>query len=237
MKRSSWLLSSLFAAAFATNGVLAQTDSPSGPPPELFCVISAGTGGGGGITCQYKDRKDSSKPFSDEDILSFMSRAERGAYITVRSKRGFERTFEVDPTAPEFRRLAEARKNAVASEIARLKLDIFQSLESKAIQVSDGLDTIFIQSDLLKYDPAVATDKCKMEMKINNTQVAFEKNVETVRAENKALSVVLSSLIKAFRDPSSCLSGTSFAVGDDGSIDLGQLQGLAQSFRTKCKKK
>jgi hypothetical protein len=203
-------------------------------PPELFCTINSD---GQGLSCQYKDRRDSSKAFTDEDIGAFIEKATNGAYITVKSKRGFERTYEVDPSASDFKRLESSRKSETASEIARQKLDIYSELEKKAIQVSDGLDTVFIQSDLLKYDPAVAYDKCRQDMGSSATNSAYEQNMEVLRSENKALSVFLTSLIKAFKDPSSCMADFKLNVAADGSVDLSQLQGLAQAFKNRCKRK
>jgi hypothetical protein len=201
--------------------------------PELFCVINDS---GQGLNCQYKDKRDSTKAFDDTDVISFIDRANTGAFMTVKSKRGFERTFEVDPASAPFKRLREA-KNSGVSELARLKLDLYSDLEKKAIQVSDGLDTVFIQADVLKYDPAVANDKCKMDMKVYSSSANYEKNLESLTAENKALSIYLTSMLKAFKEQGSCLSDYKVDVAADGSVELSQLQGIAQAFRNRCKKK
>jgi hypothetical protein len=228
-KSCVWLVSLLAAGQGFSPEVRAE-----GAVPELFCAIGEN---GQGLGCKYKDKHGTSRVFGDDDIGSFIERALSGGYITVKSKRGFERTYEVDPSAIEFKKLKEARKTATASEVAKLKLDIFSEIEKKSIQISDGLDTVFIQSDLLKYDPAIATDKCKLDMKVNATGSAYEKSIETLQAENKALAVFLSSLIKAFKDPSSCMGDFKLEVSSDGSVDLSQLQGLSQAFRTRCKRK
>ena len=103
--------------------------------------------------------------------------------------------------------------------------------------LSDGLDTVFIQSDLLKYDPAVASDKCKMDMKVYSSQATYERNLESLTAENKALSIYLTSMLKAFKEQGSCLSDYKIDVSADGSVELSQLQGIAQAFRNRCKKR
>lgn len=222
----------LTMAAVGTMGISSQARADS--PPELFCSINSN---GQGLSCQFKDKRNSSKVFSDDDIGAFIEKTSTGGYMTIKSKRGFERTFEIDPAAAEFKKLKEAKKASTASELAGLKLEIFSEIEKKAIQISDGLDTIFVQSDLLKYDPAVATDKCKLDMRVNAAGNSYEKNIETLQSENKALAVFLTSLIKAFKDPSSCMSDFKLEVSADGSVDLSQLQGLAQAFRNHCKKK
>jgi hypothetical protein len=202
--------------------------------PELFCMINDS---GEGLTCQYKDKRDSSKSFDDSDIISFMDRANSGAFMTVKSKRGFERTFEIDPQSAPFKRLRNAKKDLSVSDTARMKLDVYTDLEKKAIQISDGLDTVFIQSDMLKYDPAVANDKCKMDMKVYNSGQNYEKNIESISAENKALSIYLTSILKAFKEPGSCMGDYKIDVASDGSVELSQLQGLSQAFRNRCKRK
>lgn len=203
-------------------------------PPELFCTINDA---GEDLVCQYKDKRDSSKAFGEEDIISFVDRVMNGGYITVKSKRGFERTFEVDSASPPFNRLKDARKSSGMSEVARMKLETYQNLERKAIQVSDGLDAVFVQQDMLKYDPAIATDKCKMDMKVYSSGATFEKNLETLTAENKALSIYLTSLLKVFREPGSCLGDFPITISSEGTVELSQLQGLAQAFKNRCKKK
>ncbi len=202
--------------------------------PELFCTINES---GESLSCQYKDKRDSSKAFTDEDILSFVDRATNGAYITVKSKRGFERTFEVDPVSPPFKRLRDAKKSMGVSETARMKLEVFQTLERKAVQISDGLDAVFVQADMLKYDPAIATDKCKMDMKVYSSGATYEKNLESLTAENKTLSIYLTSILKAFKEPGSCIGDYKINVSADGTVELSQLQGLAQAIRNRCKKK
>lgn len=221
---------SIWALSIATLliGLSARADAP-----ELFCTINDS---GENLVCQYKDKRNSTKSFGPEDVIDFVDRATNGAYITVKSKRGFERAFEVDSTSPPFKHLKD-KKDSGVSELARMKLDLFQTLERKAIQTSDGLDAIFIQSDVLKYDPAIANDKCKMDMKVYSSGVTYEKNLESLTAENKALSIYLTSLLKAFKEPGSCLGDYKVEVSADGTVELSQLQGLSQAFRNRCKKK
>lgn len=214
--------------------MLSSIAAHADPAPELFCTINSN---GEDLNCQYKDKRDSSKVFSDDDIISFTDRSMTGGYITVKSKRGFERTFEVDPDSHQFKQLREAKKNLGVSELAKVKLETYQDLERKAIQVSDGLDAIYVQSDMLKYDPAIAADKCKMDMKLYSSGVNYEKNLESLSAENKTLSIYLTSLLKAFKDPGSCLSDYKMDVSADGTVELSQLQGISQAFKNRCKKK
>lgn len=213
--------------------LISQTALAADVLPELFCSITESSG----LRCQYKDKKNSSRAFSDLDVTDFITKSAAGGYITVKSKRGFERTFEVDPSYVQFKKITEKRDSAGTTELARMKLDLFSEMEKKAVQISDGLDTIFVQSDLLKYDPSIAIDKCRLDMKASTSGTAYEKNVESLQAENKALGVFLTGLIKAFKDPTSCLSDFKIHVTSDGSIDLEQLQGLSQAFKNRCKKK
>ncbi len=224
------ILTFLSVVGIACSTAMAHADVA----PELFCVINKA---GEGLNCQYKDRRDSTKEFADDDIINFIDRANVGAFMTIRGKRGFERTFEVDPAATPFKKLRDAKANSSVSEMARLKLELYTDLEKKAIQISDGLDTVFIQSDLLKYDPAVASDKCKMDMKVYSSQATYERNLESLTAENKALSIYLTSMLKAFKEQGSCLGDYKIDVSADGSVELSQLQGIAQAFRNRCKKR
>jgi hypothetical protein len=219
----------VIVATFASSSAFAERLIP-----ELFCTIADA---GQNLNCQYKDKRDSTRAFGDQDIIAFIDKAMDGAFMTVRSKRGFERTFEVDPGSAPFKNLRDARKSEGVSNLARIKLDLFSELEKKAIQISDGLDTVFVQTDLLKYDPAVANDKCKMDMKLFTSGATYEKNLETLTAENKALAIYLTSLIKAFKEPGSCLDDYKVEVAQDGSVELSQLQGLSQAFKNRCKKK
>ena len=43
-----------------------------------------------GLNCQYKDQRDSTKEFGDDDIINFIDRANVGAFMTIRGKRGFK---------------------------------------------------------------------------------------------------------------------------------------------------
>jgi hypothetical protein len=201
---------------------------------ELFCTISEN---GQNLVCQTRDRKNGSKTFADQDILSFIDRSSSGgAYITVKSKKGFERTFEIDPAAAPFVRYRDSVKSAVSSEIAKIKLDIFTEIEKKAVQVSNELDKVIVHSDILKYDPSIATDKCKSAMRALDSGASFDKSLESLKTENRVLSFQLTSLIKAFEEPNTCMTGVKLEVTSDGSIDANSLENLPRAFRARCKR-
>jgi hypothetical protein len=226
--RIQWTLS-LAAALIALPALAAKEEAI----PELSCSIAEN---GSSLGCQYVKGTER-KIFVDRDIAPFIDRASLGAYLTVKSKRGFERTYEIDPGASIFKKLSDLKKAGSAAEVGRQKLDIFSEIERKAIQVSDGLDTIFIQSDLLKYDPSIASNKCRSDMRVYGDRGALEKNLEALSEENKALSVYLTGLISVFREKGSCLADFNLSVSDDGTVDLSQVQALAKAFRQKCKHK
>lgn len=105
------------------------------------------------------------RSMTSDDVAAFIDQASVFSYLTVKSRRGMERTFQPDPNAPSFKKLSDIRRNGSISEISRAKLDLFAEIEKKVIKLSDTLDAQAAQADLVKFDASITGDKYKKELK------------------------------------------------------------------------
>lgn len=210
---------------------------------ELFCHVHEN---GKALDCSFLDgevRRD----LSDQDLLIFINKAINGAYLTVRSKKGLERTYQLDPNVPEFKRFIELEKNhASTREIGQAKLDIFGSIEQKVIKISDALDTSAPQADMVRSDPSIANQKFKSEFselesekkKLEKTcrSENVDKQLEAISAEKRNLAHYLSILLRTMKDPGSCTESFALKTERDGSVGLDQINGLSKLFQENCRK-
>ncbi len=226
------LLFGLSCSAYAEDG-----------PNEIFCTIRDG---GMNLNCQWIDSKDR-RTMTPDDISTFIDRSLVNTYITVRSKKGMERTFQVDANAAPLRRLNEMKKLASISEVGRAKLEAFAEMEKKAIKLSDEMDSAAMRAELLKPDSSIVNEKFKRQMRPMSVELTTlrTKNerlctvtpeFERVTKTNVKLSETLSSLLHAFQQPDTCLDGFKLSKTQDGSVDLRQLESLGKAFQEKCKK-
>lgn len=231
-----WLGGLGLTVALATSSASFAAD-----PVEIYCTIR----GGANLSCQTvgKDRK----VMNAEDITNFIDAGEVAAFITLKSRKGIERTYLVDPKAPQYKRLGDVKRSAPMSEIAKTKSDLFNEIEKKVIKTSDELDAQAGAAELVLWDPGITYDKSRREQrgmiaeldgyrknrdKVCTTTPAFEQ----VSKANSRLQQTLSNIVYAFQTPGTCMAELKIFKDRDGSIDLRQLDSVGSQYKESCKK-
>lgn len=212
-------------------------------PVEIFCTIRSS---GASLSCQHMVG-NSRKVMNADDVANFIDSGQVSAYITLRSHKGIERTFMVDPKAPQYKRLADVERNTSMSNVAKAKSDLFEEIERKVIKISDELDGLAAAAELILYDPGITYDKMTREQRSLRTEVedyrgnkervctatpAFEK----VSKVNLRLQQTLGNIVTAFQAPDTCMSGFKVSTDREGAVDLRQLDTIADYFKKACKK-
>ncbi len=212
-------------------------------PLEIYCTIRDS---GANVSCQQLGRKGSRKTMGAEDISNFVDQGQVAAYVTLKSKKGFERTFLIDPDSPQYKKLGDIKRSASISEISKYKSELFNEIEKKLIRISDDLDNQSTTAELVKWDPSIANDKFKFESRSMVTELAqtrkgqekfcsttatFEEMLKT----NAVLQSTLSNVLYAFQTPDTCMSDLTVMKDKDGVVDLKQLDTLPQKYRSQCK--
>lgn len=210
---------------------------------EIYCKIRDS---GINLNCQWVT-KDGKKAMQADDLAVFVDMASVNGYVTVKSKAGFERTYQIDANADQFKKLSEVKKSAALSEISRYKNELFVEIEKKLIKLSDDLDSQAAAANLVKYDSSIALDKYRRDTQsVYDELDGYRKNREKVCSStpafeqisraNSSLQKSLSGILYAFQSPSSCMDDFKVFKDKDGSVDLRQLDGLPEKFIEKCKK-
>ena len=160
------------------SAAMAQVDAT-----EIYCTIRET---GSHLNCQWVG-KDNRRSMTPEETAQFIDKSEIAAYMSVRSRRGMERTFLIDSDAIQFRKLNETKRTGSISEIAKAKLDLFSDIERKAIKISDDLDAQNATMELVKYDSSVASDKYKRELRrMDQELVNLKSELDQKTGTNKA---------------------------------------------------
>ncbi len=215
----------------------------SADPLEVYCTIRSS---GGNLNCQTLGKER--KVMNAEDISNFVDAGEVAAYITLKGRKGMERTYVIDGKASQYKRLNDIKKTASMSEIAKAKSDLFNEIEKKVIKLSDELDGQSAAAELVLYDSSLTYDKLKRE---NRTMMAeiegYRKNKDKVCTDtpafasvskaNSKLQQTLSNILYAFQTPDSCMSDYKVFKDKDGSVDLRQLDTVTDHFKSNCRKK
>jgi hypothetical protein len=228
----------LLLAVTAVSAQLVHAD-----PMEIYCTIRDS---GGSLNCQVLGKVR--KAMNADDIANFVDQGQVAAFVTLKSRKGMERTFQIDNKAPQYKRLAEIKKTASISEIGRAKADLFAEIEKKLIKLSDEMDGQAATAELVMYDPSITYDKNKREFKpLMDELEGYRKNrekvctstpaFEQVSRANSRLQTTLSNIIYAFQSPDSCMAGYKVFKDKDGAVDLRQLDKVADEFKMNCKKK
>ena len=235
----------LTTTAFSAT-VFAASDTKPEPllPLELFCSLHKT---GKALDCYYSDGK-TKKVLNDQDLLEFINAANKGVYVTVRSKKGYERVYFLDPNGTEFKNFYKIQKSPTVSmrELGQAKYAVFAAIEEKVIKISNSLDAAS-PSELVTTDPAFAylkfknqlialkTEKDEIEKsceKYKNSDV--EKNLEAALQEKRVYTHYLSLLVKTMSEPGSCTETFKLKPNEDGSISLDGLNDLSSLFQQKC---
>lgn len=211
-------------------------------PIEIYCEHRSGAAN---LECQIvgKDRK----AMSPDDVTAFIDSIPTGAYVSVKSQKGVERTFLVDPNAPELKKLSETKKSNVVSVIARAKADLYDQIEKLVIKHSDDLDARMAQTDLVLIDPSIGYSKFKRESKQMVADLdGYRKNRDKVCTSTPAyeqlskgkasLQQTLSNILYAFQTPGTCMADFKVFKDKDGAVDIRQLSEIGNSYRSRCKK-
>lgn len=210
-------------------------------PVEIYCTIRSN---GANLNCQTMGKER--RVMSADDVTNFVDAGAVAAYITLKSRKGIERTFMVDPKALHYKRLSDIKHRASISEIAKAKSDLFNDIEKKVIKTSDDLDAQAQSAELVLWDPGVTYDKAKREQRILNTELEdFRKNRDKVctatpafeqlsRANNK-MQQTLSNIVLAWQTPGTCMASFKVFKDRDGAIDLRQLDGFPDQYKELCK--
>jgi hypothetical protein len=212
-------------------------------PLEVYCTIRSN---GANLNCQVLGRER--KVMNAEDISNFIDAGEVAAYVTLKSRKGLERTFMVDGRSPQYKRLNDVKKSASISEINKAKSDLFNEIEKKVIKLSDELDGQAATAELVLYDPSIAYEKAKRDSRTMNAELeAYRKNkdkncsstpaFDQVSKTNAKLQQTLSNILYAFQSPDTCMSDYKVFKDRDGSVDLRQLDTVSDFFKSNCRKK
>jgi hypothetical protein len=213
-------------------------------PTEISCTIRDT---GSNLNCIWIG-KDSKKSMSSDDIAAFVDQSGIFSYVTVKSRKGHERSFQPDPSSLPFRKLQELKKNGSASEILRAKLDLFSDIEKKVVKLSDDLDAQALQADVVKFDASITGDRLKRELRDANKELeglrgnrdklcTTTPQFEQLSKTNAILQTTLSNILVSFQTPGTCMSDMKVFKDKDGSVDLRQLDGVGKTFIESCKKR
>ncbi len=236
LKHQNVLISALtvLAAMLATS--IAQAN-----PVELYCNIK-----GANLVCQILGRDR--KVMNPEDVANFIDLSESNSYITVKSRKGYERTFMVDGKSQPFKRMNDVKNSGSTSEVASAKTNLFNDIEKKTIKLADELDGQAAAAEFVLYDPSVTYDKAKREARDLTTEVeGYRKNrdkmctstpaYEALTKASGRLQQTLSNIVYAWQTPGTCMDTYKIYRDRDGSIDLRQLDSSVDHYKTECKKK
>jgi hypothetical protein len=212
-------------------------------PMEIYCTIRSS---GGNLNCQVLGKER--KVMSADEIANFVDAGEVAAYLTLKSRKGMERTFMVDARAPQYKHLNDVKKSSSISEIAKAKSDLFDDIEKKVIKLSDELDGQAAAAELVLYDSSLTYDKLKRDNRKMMTELeGYRKNkdkvctntpaFEQMSKANARLQQTLSNIIYAFQIPDGCMSSYKVFKDRDGAVDLRQLDTVADHYKANCRKK
>lgn len=228
---------------FLIIGLTALTSQAQSSWSDVYCTIREN---GTTLNCQSMDPKGQ-KLLTANDISAFIDQAELGSFITVRSKRKLERVFQIDGNAKQFKAVNDAKRSASVSELSRLKNELFLDLEKRLIKLSDDLDNAAASAELIKYDPSVAGDRFRREIRdLKAENESFKKDqskvctstpaFEALTRTNSGLQRALSNVLVAFNSPGTCMYDYMVFKDHDGTVDVRQLETVVSHYREQCKK-
>ena len=209
---------------------------------EVYCTIRES---GGNLNCYWvgKDKR----VMNAEDISNFIEDGNVSAYVTLKSRKGMERTYKIDSKSPQYKRLNDMKRSSSISEISAAKSTLFSEIEKKLIKLSDELDGQAAAAELVMYDQSIALDKIKRENRtMTDNLEGFNKNrdqactsspgYEKMSKANSGLQQTLSDILLAFQSPGTCLADFKIFKDKDGAVDLRQLSSIGEKYKNSCKK-
>lgn len=228
---------SVGATILTTIGAMSQAQAN---PTEIYCNIKGST-----LVCQILGRDR--KVMSPEDVAAFVDSSETNSYITVKSRKGYERTFMVDGKSPQFKRLGEVKNSGSTSEVASAKTNLFNEIEKRVIKLADELDGQAGAAEFVLYDPSVGYDKNKRETRDLMAEVeGYRKNrdkmctttpaYEALTKASTRLQQTLSNIVYAWQTPGTCMDSYKIYRDKEGAIDLRQLDSSVDHYKAECKK-
>ncbi len=233
MRRTSHLIASLVLIGLASTA--------NAGPMEIYCTIKNTS-----IACQIAGDKER-KVMSAEDISRFIDESEVASYVTLKSAKGYERTFMVDGKSAPFSRLRDIKNKGSMSEIAAEKTKLFSELEKKLIQLSTELDGKAQAAEFVLWDPSVTFEKSKREARDMQTELdGYRKNrdkvctstpaYEALSKGNARLQQTLSNIVYSWQTPGTCMSTYKIFKDKEGAVDLRQLDSSIEHYKNECKK-
>ncbi len=229
---------SVGASVLTTIGAMGHAQAA---PAELYCNIKGST-----LVCQVLGRER--KVMSADDVANFIDASESNSYVTVKSRKGYERTFMVDGKSPQFKRMGEVKNSGSTSEVASAKSNIFNEIEKRVVKLADELDGTAGATEFVLYDPSIGYDKAKREMRELTTEVeGYRKNrdkictstpaYESLSKASARLQQTLSNIVYGWQTPGTCMDSYKIYRDKEGAIDLRQLDSSVDHYKTECKKK
>lgn len=232
----------MIKSGFSIITLFALTSMAQVQATEISCTIRDT---GGNLNCQWVGKER--KVMNAEDISNFIDAANVAAYVTLKSRKGMERTYKIDGNSPQYKRLNDLKRSSSISEISTSKSALFGDIEKRLIKLSDELDGQAAAAELVLYDQSIALEKIKRENRSMTANLeAFNKNrdqactstpaFERVSKANNSLQLTLSDMVSAFQTPGTCLADFKVFKDKDGSVDLRQLSSVGERYRSSCKK-
>jgi hypothetical protein len=224
----------------------AKVPAPAAPRPlQLDCSVAAS---GQGIECFKSSGKDR-KPMNDQDLINFVNAATRGAYLNIRSKKGYERVFYLDPRSAEMTELYAKAKTLPARDYGKAKFDMFGMIEAKVLKLSDELDAANSVPGLVRYDLAYTQQKYRGDILSltsdrDKAKACCEKyrdlnadqRLEAALQEKNYVSHYLSILMNTMTEPGYCTDSFRLKPGEDQTVALDDVNTLAGVFKDNCKR-
>lgn len=181
---------------------------------DVFCTIRSQ---GAHLDCLWSD-KDVRRKMTSQDISNFIDQAQTSAYITVKSRAGNERIFQIDPEATSFKHLRTIEKTASISDIIKAKSELFNEIEARLVKLSEDLDSQASAAGLVKYDPSIAVDYAKLEKRglVQEVEGYRKNDANYVKAQQRAATD--SNTIDLLVRPKNRLSVNYSTVGYTGNF-------------------
>ncbi len=210
-----------------TMATILSSQSASAETAELYCTIRDASAS---LNCQWLGKER--RVMTPEEIPAFVDQAQIAAYLTVKSRKGLDRTFLVDSKAPQLRRLDDLKRSASISEINKAKNDLFSEIERKIVKLSDQMDGLAASAELVQYDSSLIVEKNRRERLVFATTPAMAspedfrpgkmtKSIHRIEASYIPSNALSSRFSYGGSSLSTTVTGGSFAFKNTSMTDYG----------------